>query len=135
VYYVRLRSHKMGCKANPTVTTEKAYPRPCRWQAAVRHRREMGIKPLFNLKRPTATLIPTIPGMHISGYNALNWWRPGFVCLNSTLVVILVEGRQICKVTNTVTHPLRDHSRSSRHSGVSLFIDIQGRSFYSYSPK
>jgi hypothetical protein len=29
VYYNRLNI--VGFKADPTVTTEKAYPRPCRW--------------------------------------------------------------------------------------------------------
>ena len=38
-------------------------------------RQEMGVKPLIvlmHIKRATATLTPNIPGMHISGHNALN---------------------------------------------------------------
>ena len=38
LYYIRL--NKVKFKANPTVTTEKAYPRPCRWQSEVRHKAE-----------------------------------------------------------------------------------------------
>jgi hypothetical protein len=77
IYYKihKLKSHKVGFKVNQTVTTEKAYPKPCRWQPKVRHKAGNGGKASRcprSLQEGYGLLSPNIPGMQISGHNALN---------------------------------------------------------------
>jgi hypothetical protein len=62
----------VGFKAKPNVTTEKAYPRPYRWQSKVRHKAGNGGEAAHGPQEDLATLTPNIPGMQTSGYNALD---------------------------------------------------------------